>query len=267
MKRIGKITGFAVATFMLLAGCSSGSPVKKEDGRAGGQTEKIELHISAAASLTDALDDYKKAYEKEHENVELTFMYGGSGKLATMIDNGAPADLFLSASTKDMDNLEEKGQIDGSTRVDFTENTLVLIAGKDEQNTVTNFEQIDPAAIDHLVIGEPESVPVGRYTKEVLERLDLWKPLQDKLVLASDVRQVLTQVEMGNAEYGVVYSSDAFISDKVKTVVEADPDWHAPIVYPGAVLTDSEHPKEAQQFFDALLSEEGQAVLAKYGFK
>ncbi|GKV68222.1 molybdate ABC transporter substrate-binding protein [Sporosarcina sp. NCCP-2716] len=267
MRQAGKLVSTMAAAFLLLAGCSGGTTTEKDNEAADSSKGKIELHISAAASLTDALDEYKKAYEKEHEDVKLTFMYGGSGKLAAMIDNGAPADLFLSASAKDMDTLEDKGLIDDSTRTDFTKNALVLIAGADEQDTVSSFEQIDPSAIDHLVIGEPESVPAGRYTKEVFEHLNLWQTLQDKLVLASDVRQVLTQVEMGNAEYGVVYSSDAFISDKVKTVAEADPDWHAPIVYPGAVLANAEHPEEAQQFFDALLGEDGQAVLAEYGFK
>lgn len=253
----------------VMAGCSSTDGQRK--GGAGTDTsdraEAVELNISAAASLTDALNDFKKTYEEQHDDVTLTFMYGGSGKLAISIENGAPADLFLSASKKDMDTLEGKDLIDESTRADFTKNVLVLITNEDTEDPITSFEEIDPADIDHLVIGEPESVPVGRYTKEVFEHLGLWEPMKDKLVQASDVRQVLTQVEMGNADYGIVYSSDAFISDKVKVVAEADPDWHSPIVYPGAVLADSEHPEEAQQFFDALLGREGQDVLKKYGFK
>lgn len=250
---------------LLLAGCSKEKTATEGNGTS--TAEKVELHISAAASLTDALDDFKKTYEKDHDNVELKFMYGGSGKLATSIENGAPADVFLSASKKDMDALEDKELLDASSRKDFTRNALVLIANEDSDSTLSSFDDIDAAEIDHFVIGEPESVPAGRYTKEVFEHLKLWEPLQDKLVLASDVRQVLTQVELGNADYGVVYSSDAFISDKVKVLAEADPSWHEPIVYPGAVLKDSKHTDEAQQFFEALLSEQGQETLAKYGFK
>lgn len=260
--RIGIIM---VTLLLLLVGCSNDKSASEGNGTS--KTEKVELHISAAASLTDALDDFKKTYEKEHENVELTFMYGGSGKLATSIENGAPSDVFLSASKKDMDTLEDKDSLDASTRTDFTENVLVLIANEDSESSLTSFEEIDPASIDHFVIGEPESVPVGRYTKEVFEHLKLWEPMQEKLVLASDVRQVLTQVELGNADYGVVYSSDAFISDKVKVIAESDPSWHEPIVYPGAILKESKHPDEAQQFFDALLGDQGQETLAKYGFK
>ena len=257
MKR--KFLLLIVGMMILLVGCGNNEGDKS--------SETIELRISAAASLTDALDDFKKSYEKEHENVTLTFMYGGSGKLASQIIEGAPSDLFLSASSKDMDTLEEKDLIQKDSRADFTKNALVLITNEDEENTVTSFEEIDPSTIDHFVIGEPDSVPAGRYTKEVFEHLDLWEPLQDKFVLASDVRQVLTQIELGNADYGVVYSSDAFVSDKVQVVAEADSSWHQPIVYPGAVLENSEHPEEAQEFFEALLGDPGQEILANYGFK
>ncbi|WP_040286502.1 molybdate ABC transporter substrate-binding protein [Sporosarcina koreensis] len=255
--------GLAAAVLVLLAACTN----TEDSDEKGNAPDNVELRISAAASLTDALDDFKKTYEEKHEGVKLTFMYGGSGKLATAIENGAPADLFLSASKKDMDTLDGKGLIDGPTRKDFTTNTLVLITNEGTADPITSFKDIDPADIDHFVIGEPGSVPVGRYTKEVFESLGLWRKMQDKLVLASDVRQVLTQVELGNAEYGIVYSSDAFISDKVKVVAEADPGWHTPIVYPGAVVKDSKHPEEAEKFFDELLGDEGQKVLEKYGFK
>ena len=97
--------------------------------------------------------------------------------------------------------------------------------------------------------------------------MDLWEPLQDKLVLGSDVRQVLTHVEMGNADYGVVYSSDAFISDDVKVLAEAEADWHEPIVYPGAVVAESTHQEAAQQFLDYLTGDEGKETLQKFGFK
>lgn len=255
----------AAVLLVLVAGCTN---VQDDaEGSGTGPAEKVELHISAAASLTDALDDFKETFEKEHKNIELTFMYGGSGKLATSIDNGAPADVFLSASMKDMDTLEDKDLVDAGTRTDFTKNGLVLIANEDSDSAIASFDEIDPANLDHFVIGEPDSVPAGRYTKEVLEHLNLWEPMQEKLVLASDVRQVLTQVELGNADYGVVYSSDAFISGKVKVLAESDPSWHEPIVYPGAVLKDSEHAKEALVFFDALQGRQGQEALAKYGFK
>ena len=259
---------------VLLVGCSETK--ENEDTDAMDQetpeadatpVEEVELLISAAASLTDALEDLKTDFEEANEGVTVTYNFGSSGKLATNIENGAPSDVFLSASSKDMNDMEEKGLIVNESREDFTTNALVLIAHNDSDSTFTSFEDIDPAVIDHFAVGEPESVPVGRYTKETFENLNLWEPLQDKLVLGSDVRQVLTHVEMGNADYGVVYSSDAFISDDVKVLAEADADWHEPIVYPGAVVAESKHQEAAQKYVDYLTSDEGKEALQKFGFK
>ena len=120
-----------------------------------------------------------------------------------------------------------------SSIVNFAENSLVLIANNEKSNPVSSFQQLKSASFDHLSIGEPDTVPAGKYTKEVLEHLGLWLPLQDKLVMGSDVRQVLTHVVMGNADYGIVYASDAFISDKVIVVAEAELAAHSPIVIRG----------------------------------
>ncbi|WHT47221.1 molybdate ABC transporter substrate-binding protein [Sporosarcina thermotolerans] len=166
-----------------------------------------------------------------------------------------------------MDTIAAKGLIDESTKVEFASNSLVLITHRDNSTTINSFEQIQPEKIAHFSIGEPNSVPVGRYTKQVFERLGIWDPLQSKLVMGSHARQVLTYVEMGNVDFGVVYSSDTVITDKVKVLAEADDEWHESITYPGAIINDSLHKKEAQAFLDYLTSEEGKAVLKKYGFK
>lgn len=226
-----------------------------------------ELSISAAASLTDALNELKQVYESDHDDVKITLNLGSSGKLATQIEQGAPSDIFLSASQSDMERLSKKELVSGSSIVDFTKNSIVLIANKTTRDPLTSFEQLGVDAFDHLSIGEPDSVPVGRYTKEVLEHLQLWTPLQTTFVMGSNVRQVLTHVEMGNAEYGIVYSTDALVSDKVVVVAEADPAWHTPIVYPGAVVKDSKHPKQAQDFLNFLTGDDGKEILQKYGFK
>src|SRR5690606_6455530 len=113
--------------------------------------------VSAAASLTDALTDMKTSFEKEHENITLTFNFGSSGKLVQQIEQGAPSDVFLSASSKDMNILDEGALLLEGTRIDFTANELVLITNKDESLTVESFEDIDPSAITHFAIGEPES--------------------------------------------------------------------------------------------------------------
>ncbi|QTD43293.1 molybdate ABC transporter substrate-binding protein [Sporosarcina sp. Te-1] len=223
--------------------------------------------VSAAASLTDALTELQKTFETEHPDIRLSFNFGSSGKLATQIEQGAPADVFLSASEQDMNRLEKANLIDKDSRIDFTNNTLVLIAEKNRKGGPNSFAAIDPSELQHLAIGEPESVPAGRYSKQVLEELGLWESLHGKLVFGSDVRQVLTHVEMGNADYGIVYSSDAAISKKVRVLATADEDWHAPIVYPGAVVKKTEHPEEAQAFLEFLTGEEGTIILRTYGFQ
>lgn len=265
MKRF-LLSAFFVLLVIFLVGCSDTNETGNTE-TVDQETPKVELLISAAASLTDALEELKGSFEVAHEGVSITYNFGSSGKLATTILNGAPSDVFLSASSKDMDNMEDQGVLVKESRINFAENALVLITHKDSDSAISSFEDLEPATIEHFAVGEPESVPVGRYTKETFESLDLWEPLQDKLVLGSDVRQVLTHVEMGNVDYGVVYSSDAFISDDVKALAEADADWHEPIVYPGAILAESTHQKAAQQFLDYLTDDEGKETLQKFGFK
>jgi molybdate transport system substrate-binding protein len=266
--------GFVLITLFLLLiplGCSSNekapqtptssSSPKPSDG------QKTELMISAAASLKDALNEIKTSFEQEHPNTSVTYNFGSSGKLAQQVEQGVPADVFLSASKKDMDTLQEKNLIVKDSRVDFAKNELALITNKDNPLTVSSFEDIDPDNIKHFAIGEPQSVPAGRYTQETFQTLHLWDKLQSKLVYGNDVRQVLTYVESGNAEVGVVYSTDALVSKKVKILATAKPEWHKPIIYPAATIINSPHKDEAKAFITYLSSEKGKETLSKYGFK
>lgn len=231
------------------------------------QAPKVELMVASAASLTDAMNELKAKFEEQNLNIKVSFHFGSSGKLAKQIEQGAPSDIFLSASKKDMDTLEGKNLVVKESRKDFAANKLVLITNQNSSLTISSFEDIPVDQIQHMAIGEPESVPVGRYAKEALVKIGLWKPLEAKLVLGSDARQVLTYVESGNADLGVVYASDAAISNKVKVLAEAQSDWHQPIVYPAAIVEQTAHQKEAQAFMDFLFGQAGQAALKKYGFE
>jgi molybdate transport system substrate-binding protein len=228
---------------------------------------KVEIMVSAAASLTDALNALKGPFEREHAGITLTYNFGSSGKLAQQIVQGAPSDVFLSASPKDMEKLAGQNLIVTESLTDFAKNELVLITNQNNPAPLASFEDLASAKLEHLAIGEPESVPAGRYAKEVFEKLNLWDKLQSKLVMGSDVRQVLTFVESGNAEAGVVYASDAAIAKGVKVLATANANWHQPIVYPGAVIASSAHQKEAKEFLAFLISEKGKEVLKKYGFQ
>ena len=264
-KKLHIISCFTLLFLLIFAGCSPNNGGNEQEEV--NTHEPTELMISAAASLTDALHEIKQVYENEHKSVELLFNFGGSGKLAAQIEQGAPTDLFLSADQKSMDNLEKEALITIDSRADFTGNKIVLVGEKEKDLPITTLEDIDPNTLSQIAIGEPESVPAGKYAKEALEALGKWDAVQSKLVYAKDVRQVLTYVESGNADIGFVYSSDAQTSDKVKVLAEADSALHTPIVYPAAIVANSKNQTEAQLFINFLLSDVGQGILEKYGFE
>ncbi|RWZ54765.1 molybdate ABC transporter substrate-binding protein [Halobacillus fulvus] len=250
--RVKKI--LLLVIFLTLTGCSQAS------------SENSTITISAAASLTDALDPIVELYEKEHD-ITIKRNVAGSGKLAQQIEQGAPVDLFLSANQKWMDRLEDNGWIDPSTRVTFAENQLVVIRKKGDHPPFSLEHLADLEASSKIALGEPESVPVGSYTKQALKTIQLWGKISEHRVFASDVRQVLAYVESGNAEYGFVYKSDTYISDQVEIAAAIDSSFHAPIVYPGAVVTDSPNQAEARDFLEFLQSPEVREMLHDYGFK
>lgn len=226
--------------------------------------KQVELLVSAAASLTESLDELKSVYEAEHSQVKLIFNYAASGTLQQQIEQGAPADLFLSAGTKQMDALVGKGLINDSLTTNLLTNELVLIVPKDGSVEVGTLE--DLINLGDIAIGTPESVPAGKYAQQTLTFHKLWEPLQSRLVLTKDVKQVLSYVETGNVDAGFVYKTDAALSDKVKVALSAEAESHDPIEYPIGVLKSSAHPDEAKAFYDFLLSEPARLVFSKYGF-
>ena len=256
-----KITIILIIISIITIGCTDGNAEKQR------KDEQIELTVSAAISLTDALEDIKSVYEKEHA-VQLTFNLGGSGSLAQQIQQGAPADIFISANEDWMDTLEKEKLIHSNTRTDVTGNNLVLITNHSAKFRGQNVDEIEPNEIDKIAIGNPESVPAGAYTKQALQHLNMWDDLNDhnKLILAKDVRQVLTYVETGNADIGFVYESDARTSDKINIAATVDNELHDPIIYPAAVITDTKHKKEATDLIAFMNSKQAQEILAKYGF-
>lgn len=223
------------------------------------------LLISAAASLKDALEDIKPLYQRTRPSVNLTFNFGASGALLQQIEQGAPADIFISAAKKQMDTLEQKGALVPGTRTNLANNKLVLIVPNGSR-AVTSLMSLKKSEIKRIAMGEPRSVPAGQYAEQVLQKLNLWNDVKPKLVYANNVRQVLAMVESGNADAGLVYTTDAKISSKVKTVVTADEAYHAPIVYPMAVLKSSKNIDTAKSLVQYLSGGEAKGVLRKYGF-
>lgn len=245
--------------FFLLIGCSDELFQKSN--------AKDELLVSAATSLTDAMEEMVEAYKEVNPNTEITLNFGGSGKLAQQIQQGAPADIFLSADQEWMDMLDEQELIASGTRTDFATNALVLIGNKDHPVTIDSLNALPSSAIDQIAIGNPDSVPAGSYAKEALQRTDLWKAsLLDKFVYGKDVHQVLTYVQSGNADVGFVYASDVPLAKNAEVLLKIDDDLHDDIVYPAGVTSYSENSKQARDFISFLKSDKGAAILQSYGF-
>jgi len=223
------------------------------------------LLVSAAASLKEALEEIKPLYQQSKTNVKINYNFGSSGALQQQIEQGAPADIFISAAKKQVDALEQKGLLVPGTRNIIAKNRLVLVVPKNAVG-ITSFYSLKDAKVKKIAIGEPRSVPAGQYAQQVLEKLKIWSEIKSKLVFANNVRQVLASVESGNADAGLVYITDAKISDKVKVVVTADEKYHSPIIYPLAVIKRSKNVDAAKEFSRFLSSDQAKSVFKKYGF-
>ncbi len=229
-------------------------------------TEKVELTVSAAASLTDALKEIQTDYAAKNSNVEIHFNFGASGALQQQIEQGAPADIFLSAAVKNMKVLVDKQLIDADQQRNILANELVVVVPADRTTAIASADDLNQAEIKKIAIGIPESVPAGSYAKEALTNVKLWDALQPRLVQAKDVRQVLQYVETGNADAGFVYKTDALTSRKVKVAFSMDPAAYTPAVYPVGLVKSTKHKKEAEAFYEFLQSKEALDIFLKYGF-
>jgi molybdate transport system substrate-binding protein len=222
------------------------------------------LTLSVAASLEDAIVEVEADYNRSHAAIDFRNNFGSSGTLAREIEEGAPVDVFFAAASKPVDDLDAKGLVAPGTRHDLLRNQLVLIAPQDSK--LRDFKGLADRSIRFIALGDPGSVPAGQYGRQTLRALDLFDKIGAKLVLGKDVRQVLTYVETGNADAGLVYSTDAETSGKVRVVAVAPESTHDPIVYPAVVLKSSRDPEDARKFIEFLGSPAAQAIFIKRGF-
>ena len=241
---------------LLLTGCSSST--KKEN-------KTIELNISAAASLKEAMADLEAAYTSKNPEISFVVNYGSSGSLQQQIEQGAPCDLFISAGEKQMTALDEEGLLLDGTNKDLVKNSLVLISNNNSE--ITSIDSLTSDTVSKIALGEPSSVPAGKYADETLTSLAIKDSLSDKLVFAKDVKEVLAWTASGNADVGFVYLSDALSNENVKIVETISEEYHSPITYPVAVIKDSQNTDAAKAFEDFLFTEEAQNILKKYGYK
>jgi molybdate transport system substrate-binding protein len=228
--------------------------------------KNTEITISAAASLHDALIDIKAEFIRTNKDISIVYNLGGSGALKQQLLQGAPSDLFISASKKDFNTVLNKGLIDAKQHRDLLSNELVLITNKRSTFLLNNFENLSNNNIKKIAIGTPAVVPAGLYAEQTLKSLHIWESIQSKLIQTKDVRQVLTYVESGNVDAGIVYMTDARVSNKVTVSATADQNSHEPIIYTAGVVKASTNKKAAAKFYQYLHSEHAKKIFKKYGF-
>lgn len=226
------------------------------------------LTVFAAASMKNALDDINTAYTTK-SGVKITVSYGPSSGLARQIEQGAPADIFISADTDWMDYAISKKNVSESSRINLLGNSIVLIAPKDSKidnvSIGRGFDLAKFAGDGKIATGDIKSVPVGKYAKAALEKLGSWQAAEPKFAMADNVRAALTLVARGEAALGIVYSTDAKVEPGVKIVGTFPADSHPAIVYPVAATTTAK--PEASDYLAFLRSTAAKNILEKYGFK
>ncbi|MET3372421.1 molybdate transport system substrate-binding protein [Variovorax boronicumulans] len=224
-----------------------------------------QITVSAAASLTDAFKEIGPKFEAAKAGSTVRFNFAASGVLLQQIGQGAPVDVFASADQETMNRGNDQKLIDTATRKDFVTNSLVLVEPVQGAVGLKSLQDLSSASVKKIAVGKTATVPVGRYTKQVLDNAKLWTALEPKFVQADSVRQVLDYVSRGEVEAGFVYRTDAAVAgDKVK--VAFTPTGHTPVTYPIAVVAESKQKALAGDFIAFLSTPAAQEVLTRYGF-
>lgn len=227
-----------------------------------------EATFSVAVSLKEAVEELGRRFMQAHRDVTLRYNVGSSGELQKQIEAGAPIDLFLSAAERQMDELERRGLVVPTSRRVFARNVLVAIKPLDSPLDLAKPADLLDARVRRVVVGNPKTVPAGQYAEQSLRALGLWERLGARLVFAENVRQALEYVARGEVDAGFVYASDlAARPGRVKEAFRPGEDTYQPITYPVAVVAGGREPALAEAFIRLLVSTEGQAVLARFGFQ
>ena len=279
MKKRSKARATLLALAVSMTACLTGCGRTNTDTNADA-SEKTELVVFAAASMTETLNQIKTDYEAQHKDITLTYNFDSSGTLKTQIQEGATCDVFISAAQKQMDQLdaskdntanpEQLDFINSDSRMDLLENKVVLVVPENNPENINSFDDLKSKleSGDVLLAMGNSDVPVGQYTQKILQYWGLdEKALADagEITYGSNVKEVTTQVSEGSADCGVVYYTDAY-SAGLKIVGEATEEMCGKTIYPAAVMKNSEHPEQAQEFLAYLSSDAAAKVFEKVGF-
>jgi len=244
-----------------IVGCGHRSASRQAGGEGGRSDRKVVLF--AAASTTSALEEISRRFRREH-GIVVEANYASSSTLAQQIENGAGADVFVSANENWADYLEGMGLVE--KRQSVFGNRLVVIQPADAAENIGRPQDLLADWVKHLALGDPEAAPAGIYAKQALEALGLWEQLRRKVVAAPDVRHALSFVEMGAAEAGIVYATDAAISGRVKVALELAPELTDAIRYPVVLVKSGAENQAAESFYQYLSSAGAAEVFRKHGF-
>lgn len=280
-KALAALMALAMTMTAGLTGCgSTNTNTNADTGSASDAGKKTELVVFAAASMTETLNQIKTDYEAQHKDITLTYNFDSSGTLKTQIQEGATCDVFISAAQKQMDQLdaskdetanpEQLDFINSDSRMDLLENKVVLVVPENNPKNINSFDDLKNKleSGDVLMAMGNSDVPVGQYTQKILQYFGLdEKALADagEITYGSNVKEVTTQVSEGSADCGIVYYTDAY-SAGLKVVGEATEEMCGKTIYPAAVMKNSEHPEQAQEFLAYLSSDAAAKVFEKVGF-
>ena len=265
-----KVAAFVIFTCfssLLVTGCNSLKAT--ELGKHSQANPLTQLTVSAATSLKDVMEEIELIYEEQNPETEIIYNFASSGSLQRQIEQGAPVDVFISAAVKKMDALEKKDLLLSETRRDLLKNQMVLVrpqSNKNDNIKLEGFDDLTSQDVSIIALGEPNSVPAGQYAQEVLTSFTIADQVNSKAVYTKDVRQVLNYVATGNVDAGIVYRTDAQVSDNVQIVATAPETSHSPVVYPIAVLKDSDRPIAATELIDFFTTPQAQKIFENYGF-
>lgn len=280
MKRNFKIVAMSLICGILLAACGGKGndnkaikekvetevdQVKKED--------KKDLTVFAAASMTESLTEIKAEFEKENPDLNIIFNFDSSGTLKSQIAEGARCDVFISAASKQMDELDPTSDkrdsdvaIDSDSRLDLLENEVTLAIKEDSKKDIKSFEDLNSDLVETIALGNAD-VPVGQYSESILKNMGIWDDIQNKVSFASNVKEVTSWISEGAVDCGIIYSTDAKASG-LKIVAKADPSLlDKKVIYPAAILKDSSNRDDAYKFLSFLNGDKASEIFEKYGFK
>jgi molybdate transport system substrate-binding protein len=257
---------FILTITLFVSGCTDSPASENETGESATTGETVAITVSAAASLTEAFTEMEKEFENDNPDIDVVFNFAASGALRTQIEGGAPVDVFASAAQDQMDILQSGGFIYNGTREDFAENSLVMIVPKGNEPGLNGMEDLTKPEVKIIAIGNPETVPAGKYAKESLTSAGLWDSVSGKMLLGENVKQVLVYVGRGEVDAGFVFRTDASSAqpDTIEVITTAPVE--SPITYPMAVVSSTRHREEAQHFIDFVTGETGSSIMEKYGF-